>query len=75
MPTRTIKAACSNARKGWCKTVLHPDFQALVYGHGVHTGTIAINLNFSRPLYDTMVKAPYLLVSRLVTSALLVLFQ
>lgn len=35
--------------------------------------TIAINPNFPRPFYYTMVNAPYLLVSMLVTSAVLFL--
>lgn len=37
--------------------------------------TIAINPNFPRPFYYTMVNAPYFLVSSLVTSALLLLLQ
>ncbi|MDP2697250.1 DUF1761 domain-containing protein [Thalassospira sp.] len=37
--------------------------------------TIAINPNFPRPFYYTMVNAPYFLVSSLVTSAVLLLLQ
>lgn len=37
--------------------------------------TIAINPNFPKPLYYTMVNAPYFLVSSLVTSAVLFLLQ
>lgn len=37
--------------------------------------TIAINPNFPRPFYYTMVNAPYFLVSVLVTSAVLFLLQ
>ncbi|NKN38208.1 DUF1761 domain-containing protein [Agrobacterium sp. a22-2] len=37
--------------------------------------TIAINPNFPRPFYYTMVNAPYFLVSMLVTSAVLFLLQ
>lgn len=37
--------------------------------------TIAINPNFPRPFYYTMVNAPYFLASSLVTSALLFLLQ
>lgn len=37
--------------------------------------TIAINPNFPRPFYYTMVNAPYFLVSILVTSAVLFLVQ
>lgn len=37
--------------------------------------TIAINPNFPRPFYYTMVNANYFLVNILVTSAVLFLFQ
>lgn len=37
--------------------------------------TIAINPNFPKPFYYTMVNAPYFLVSSLVTSAVLFLLQ
>jgi hypothetical protein len=37
--------------------------------------TIAINPNFPRPFYYTVVNAPYFLVSMLVTSAVLILLQ
>lgn len=37
--------------------------------------TIAINPNFPRPFYYTLVNAPYFLVSSLVTSAVLFLLQ
>ncbi|CAN7678436.1 DUF1761 domain-containing protein [Rhizobium sp. LjRoot30] len=37
--------------------------------------TIAINPNFPRPFYYTMVNAPYFLLSSLVTSAVLFLLQ
>ena len=37
--------------------------------------TIAINPNFPRPFFYTMVNAPYFLISSLVTTALLFLLQ